>query len=81
MTFATSSSMPRWRLRPPTPEAAEHLKRDNLINVILDLFQAGTETTRITLMWAFLIMANYPDVQIKIEARSFRCDRRRNPDK
>ena len=47
-------------------EAAEHLNRDNLINVILDMFQAGTETTRLTLMWAFLIMASYPDVQRKL---------------
>lgn len=49
-------------------EAVVHLNRENLINVIVDLFQAGTETTRMTLSWAFLILANYPNVQAKVRA-------------
>ena len=47
-------------------EAVTHLTRDNLINVVQDLFQAGTETTRMTIMWALLFVANYPDVQKKL---------------
>ncbi|XP_076816809.1 cytochrome P450 2A13-like isoform X1 [Clavelina lepadiformis] len=33
---------------------------------IMDLFQAGTETSSTTLRWAILFMANYPQVQEKV---------------
>ncbi|XP_015272002.1 PREDICTED: cytochrome P450 2J2-like [Gekko japonicus] len=40
---------------------------ENLVQCIADLFAAGTETTTTTLYWAFLLMANYPDVQEKVQ--------------
>ena len=35
----------------------------NMRRVILDLFFAGSETTSTTLDWAFLYMAEFPEVQ------------------
>ena len=35
--------------------------------VILDLFFAGSETTSTTLDWAFLYMAEYPEIQRKCQ--------------
>ncbi|NXS54352.1 CP2J6 protein, partial [Brachypteracias leptosomus] len=40
---------------------------ENLIQTILDLFLAGTETTATTLRWALLYMVVYPDVQEKVQ--------------
>ncbi|KAL8188147.1 UNVERIFIED_CONTAM: hypothetical protein K2H54_062164 [Gekko kuhli] len=40
---------------------------ENLEQCIIDLFVAGTETVSTTLRWAFLLMANYPDVQEKVQ--------------
>jgi cytochrome P450 len=42
------------------------MNRPSLLRLILDMFVAGTETTATTLMWMFLYMVNYPDVQEKI---------------
>ena len=41
----------------------KHLNSDNLKNVVQNFFQAGTETTRLTLEWAILLIAYYPNVQ------------------
>ncbi|KAL8188149.1 UNVERIFIED_CONTAM: hypothetical protein K2H54_062176, partial [Gekko kuhli] len=41
--------------------------KENLVQCIVDLFTAGTETMTSTLYWAFLLMANYPDVQEKVQ--------------
>ncbi|NXH37975.1 CP2J6 protein, partial [Dicaeum eximium] len=38
----------------------------NLIQVVGDLFIAGTETTATTLLWALLYMVLYPDIQEKV---------------
>lgn len=46
--------------------AAQYLTSENLKNVLNNLFQAGADTTRMTLDWAFLILANYPDIQTKL---------------
>ncbi|XP_060098786.1 cytochrome P450 2J2-like [Heteronotia binoei] len=40
---------------------------ENLVQCILDLFAAGTETTTTTVSWALLVMANYPDIQEKVQ--------------
>ncbi|NXY22985.1 CP2J6 protein, partial [Atrichornis clamosus] len=39
----------------------------NLIQIISDLFIAGTETTATTLCWALLYMVLYPDIQEKVQ--------------
>ncbi|XP_077997866.1 cytochrome P450 2J6-like [Glandiceps talaboti] len=35
--------------------------------LILDMFAAGTETTSTTLMWGWLFMMKYPDIQKKVQ--------------
>ncbi|KFQ29508.1 Cytochrome P450 2J6, partial [Merops nubicus] len=40
---------------------------ENLIQVIFDLFLAGTETTATTLRWALLYMVAYPAIQEKVQ--------------
>ncbi|KAG8455219.1 hypothetical protein GDO86_001419 [Hymenochirus boettgeri] len=39
----------------------------NMIQVVRDLFAAGTETTATTLQWAILYMVAYPDIQKKVQ--------------
>ncbi|XP_073525736.1 cytochrome P450 2J2-like [Phyllobates terribilis] len=38
----------------------------NLIQVVVDLFTAGTETSATTLQWAIMLMLAYPDIQENI---------------
>ena len=38
---------------------------DNLMETVLNLFAAGTDTTATTLRWALLLMAKYPKIQGK----------------
>ncbi|XP_041646902.1 cytochrome P450 2J6-like isoform X2 [Cheilinus undulatus] len=40
---------------------------ENLVECVLDLFVAGSETTSTTLRWAFLFMAKYPEVQARVQ--------------
>ena len=40
-----------------------HLKALNIRNTVTDMFTAGTDTTRFSLRWIFLLMAKYPDFQ------------------
>ncbi|XP_063769999.1 cytochrome P450 2J2-like isoform X2 [Pseudophryne corroboree] len=46
------------------PDSTFHM--ENLIQVVIDLFTAGTETTATTLQWALLFMLAHPDIQEKI---------------
>ncbi|XP_078521707.1 cytochrome P450 2J5-like [Lissotriton helveticus] len=39
----------------------------NLVQVLLDLFYAGSETTAVTLLWALLYVVKYPHIQEKIQ--------------
>ncbi|XP_072260288.1 cytochrome P450 2J6-like [Pyxicephalus adspersus] len=39
---------------------------DTLISMVIEFFNAGTETTATTLLWALLCMVAYPDVQKKV---------------
>ena len=41
---------------------------DQLLVSVLDLFAAGTETTTSSLLWSFIFMAQYPEVQRKVQA-------------
>ena len=41
--------------------------KGNMRQIILELFIAGTETTYTTLDWAFLFMAEYPEIQKKCQ--------------
>ena len=38
----------------------------NLVNILFDLFVAGSDTTAATLNWAMLFMIQYPDIQTKV---------------
>ncbi|KAG9463441.1 hypothetical protein GDO78_021727 [Eleutherodactylus coqui] len=40
---------------------------DNLINAVLDLFAAGTETTSTTIRWGVLLMMKYPEMQKRVQ--------------
>lgn len=40
-----------------------YLKRQNVRNVMMDIFGAGSETTRLTLLWITLHLAAYPEYQ------------------
>lgn len=42
---------------------SKYLKDENVVNAVLDLFAAGSETTKLTLLWAFLFLAEYPKYQ------------------
>jgi cytochrome P450 len=43
-----------------------YLNNDNLHNVVLNLFTAGSDTTRISLQWIFVMLAMYPERQAKL---------------
>ena len=47
-------------------DSVEHLNDDNLGLTLQDLFIAGSDSTRITLQWMVLFMANFPDIQQKL---------------
>ncbi|KAM8962350.1 cytochrome P450 2C29-like [Pelodytes ibericus] len=40
---------------------------ENLIQVVIDLFTAGTESTATTLQWSLLLMLAHPDIQVTIQ--------------
>ncbi|XP_034750248.1 cytochrome P450 2K1-like [Etheostoma cragini] len=45
-----------------------HYHDDNLVNSVMNLFAAGTDTTGNTLQWGLLFMAKYPHVQDQVQA-------------
>lgn len=47
-------------------DSLEYMIDGNLKMLLLDLFNAGIDTTRIVLMWCFLYLANYPKTQEKL---------------
>ncbi|KAK5984833.1 hypothetical protein GCK32_001910 [Trichostrongylus colubriformis] len=49
-----------------------NLNYENLLNVCMDFYLAGMETTTTTLRWASLLFASYPDVQEKIREEILR---------
>jgi cytochrome P450 family 2 subfamily J len=53
-------------LQSSNEEEAKYAKQ-NLRNVFLDLFFAGSETMSTTLRWAILYMVIHPEIQVKIK--------------
>lgn len=47
-------------------DSTDQLNDDNLALVLLDLFLAGTDTTKFTMQWAVLLMAYHPETQAKM---------------
>ena len=47
-------------------ESQKYLHPMNIMNSVTVLFSAGSETSRLTLMWCFLFLANYPALQKQI---------------
>ena len=45
-----------------------YLKQQNILNTVADLFSAGSDTTRLSLRWIFLLIAKHPDLQEKMRA-------------
>jgi cytochrome P450 len=45
--------------------------RIGLVNTLLDLFIAGSETTSTTLTWAVLYMAREQEIQAKVQVENF----------
>nr|XP_060623344.1 cytochrome P450 2J5-like [Anolis sagrei ordinatus] len=48
-------------------DSSTTFNEDNLIQVIADLFAAGTETIAVTLSWGLLFMVTHPDIQEKVQ--------------
>jgi len=48
-------------------EEMQRFARQNLRNIALDLFLAGSETTSTTLKWAVLFMLLHQDIQAKVQ--------------
>ncbi|KAI4894234.1 hypothetical protein NFI96_025425 [Prochilodus magdalenae] len=49
-------------------DVAAGFHEEDLVMCAVDLFVAGSETTSTTLLWGFLYMAKYPEVQEKVQA-------------
>ncbi len=48
-------------------DAAEHFNNKNMLQAIVTLFGAGSETTATTLRWAVKYMMAYPEIQKKVQ--------------
>ncbi|KAL1420986.1 hypothetical protein MTO96_004344 [Rhipicephalus appendiculatus] len=48
-------------------EDAEYLTKGNMVQVVMDIFGAGTDTSAVELQWLFLMMAKEPSIQEKIQ--------------
>ncbi|XP_041661305.1 cytochrome P450 2K1-like [Cheilinus undulatus] len=46
---------------------SSHFHDENLLMTVSNLFSAGTDTTAITLRWALLFMARYPEIQDQVQ--------------
>ncbi|XP_073399238.1 cytochrome P450 2K1-like isoform X1 [Dendrobates tinctorius] len=50
-----------------TTKAQTHFNEENLYSSVLDLFDAGTETSSTTIRWGILLMMKYPEIQKKVQ--------------
>lgn len=46
---------------------SKFMTRNNLMNVVLDLFFAGTDTTKNTLAWVWLLLCKQPEMQQRVQ--------------
>ena len=50
------------RHRAANGQDAQYFHEDQLVVILMDLFIAGSETTRNTMTWACLFLIHHPDV-------------------
>ena len=56
-----------WTEADPTSSFHREWGVDNLVNVGIEFFVAGMETTAGALLWLFLYMAKYPEVKRNVQ--------------
>ncbi|KAF2368467.1 Cytochrome P450 [Trinorchestia longiramus] len=52
---------------PGSSYSLKHADMKNLINIMTDMFNAGSETTSTTIRWMILYMATHPEIQAKVQ--------------
>ncbi|KAF2368468.1 Cytochrome P450 [Trinorchestia longiramus] len=52
---------------PGSSYSLKHADMKNLINIMTDMFNAGSETTSTTIRWMILYMATHPEIQEKVQ--------------
>ncbi|KAM8952373.1 cytochrome P450 2K1-like isoform 2-T2 [Pelodytes ibericus] len=53
--------------REEKPSPGLFFNNDNLVNLVCNLFSAGTDTTSTTLRWGLLLMMKYPEIQKNVQ--------------
>ena len=51
------------------------MAEDDAFQIIIELFNAGTDTTATALMWSVLFLVNRPDIQAKLREELMRVNR------
>ncbi|XP_069584348.1 cytochrome P450 2K1-like isoform X2 [Ranitomeya imitator] len=54
--------------REEKPNPKLYFTNENLTQLVADLFEAGMETSSITLRWGLLLMMKYPEIQKKVQS-------------
>ncbi|XP_073442594.1 cytochrome P450 2K1-like isoform X2 [Dendrobates tinctorius] len=60
------SFLAKQREEKPNPKL--YFTNENLTHLVADLFDAGMETTSLTLRWGLLLMMKYPEIQKKVQS-------------
>nr|DBA19427.1 TPA: hypothetical protein GDO54_015265 [Pyxicephalus adspersus] len=64
---AISGFIDAYLMKQASSKAEKYFDDENLVYSVIDLFEAGTETTATTLRWAMLLMMKYPEIQKKVQ--------------